>query len=70
MRVLVRPGLVEQLGPRGLRELASLLEARSIRSPLAPEAVDELVQMVAAGEKPTVGWWRRAPRIQDESEAS
>ncbi len=56
------------LTPEELRHLAAAKEARSpetrARKGLAPEAIDELATMLLSGRRPSLGWWRRAPRIQ------
>jgi hypothetical protein len=51
-----------------LRELAALIEAREpdrggsaqARRRLSPEALNELADMLIAGKRPTIGWWKRA----------
>jgi hypothetical protein len=60
-------GFVPSTSPEILRELAALLEdrqpnragSRRARRSLSPEALEELADMLAAGKRPTVGWWRR-----------
>ena len=48
---------------RFLRELADLAERREAESDpwrrLDPGAVDEALAMLAAGDAPALGWWRR-----------
>lgn len=55
--------LVEAFEPWTLRALASLMEAErpanKARRQLDSEAVEEFVQMMVEGRKPTLGWWRR-----------
>lgn len=61
-------------GPEGLRAIAAAMEkvetgARA-RSSLSAEAREELAEMLAAGRKPTIGWWRRhGTHIRAESPA-
>lgn len=55
--------LVGLFEPEALRELAALMESerpgvRERRS-LSEASVDELAEMLPAGKKPTIGWWRR-----------
>lgn len=56
--------------PEVLRDLAGVLRARAedieARGPrrravarLSPESLDELADMLLAGDRPTVGWWVR-----------
>jgi hypothetical protein len=51
------------LDPSTLRHLASAIEARSpemvARRALTPEGVERLAEILLAGGKPTVGFWRR-----------
>ncbi len=51
------------LDPRTLRDVADLIEARAgahnPRRRLPPEALDQLADMLAAGRRPALGWWRR-----------
>jgi hypothetical protein len=65
-RALRDGGTVSTLGdldPRSLRDLASAVEARDpaviARRELSPESVEALADMIAAGHRPTIGWWRR-----------
>jgi hypothetical protein len=50
--------------PEILRELAAVIEARDpgrrARQSLSPEKVEELADMLLRGDRPTVGWWKRA----------
>ena len=61
--------LAEQFDPAELRHLAAVMEARGqtarARRGLTAEGVLELADMLAAGRKPTVGWWRRHRRHEE-----
>jgi hypothetical protein len=63
---IVSPGVRRVLpcgDPGVLRELAALIESRDrsrrTRMELTPAALEELADMVLAGTRPTVGWWRK-----------
>jgi hypothetical protein len=51
------------LDPTTLRELAAVIEWRcsgvEARRSLSEDGVRELADMLIAGERPTIGWWRR-----------
>jgi hypothetical protein len=55
--------VMEQFTPEALRHLASLKEAERprliARRNLSPASVEELAAMLAAGRRPTIGWWMR-----------
>jgi len=47
-----------------LRELAALAERRQRREFIDPErAAAELAEMLVAGDRPTIGWYRRHGRL-------
>jgi len=54
---------IDAIGGEGLRQIAAALEMASpegrARAALPPEAVAELAEMVVAGKRPTIGWWKR-----------
>ncbi len=62
---------VTTLSPQTLRELAAALEWNSPRAKarrdLSPKAIDELALMLIAGNRPTLGWWRRRLLTSDAS---
>jgi len=51
------------LSPGELRELASLLDERDPRRQanrqLSEEGINRLAEILAAGSRPTIGFWRR-----------
>ncbi len=55
--------LLDHFTAAELRELASFKDSQTpgmvARRRLTDEALDELAEMLAAGRKPTIGWWRR-----------
>ena len=55
--------LASQFSPEGLRHLASLMDDASpgmiARRRLDENGVNALCEMLATGEKPTIGWWSR-----------
>ena len=55
--------ILEHLSPRTLRDLAAALEARTpavqARGTLSAEGVDELADILVAGDSPTIGFYRR-----------
>lgn len=55
--------LLDQFTPEQLRHIAALKEGDSpgmrARRLVDATAVDELVEMISAGETPTIGWWKR-----------
>jgi hypothetical protein len=55
--------VIGTLSPRILREVASAMEDRSpemvARARLTPDGVVRLADILLAGSKPTVGFWRR-----------
>jgi hypothetical protein len=56
--------LLDYLDAPTLRHLAAVKEAqdpaRLARQALTPEGIDRLAEILLAGDKPTIGWWRRA----------
>lgn len=58
-------------GADTLTHLAYLLRQREpdfrARRSLTSDALEELADMIADGRTPTLGWWRRARRVQAES---
>lgn len=54
---------LEHLEPGTLRALAAAIEGqdsrRVARRQLTPEGVDRLAEILLAGSRPTVGFWRR-----------
>ena len=55
--------MITTLSPRTLREVASAMEARSAENVAVDELTDEgvvrLADILLAGSKPTVGFWRK-----------
>jgi hypothetical protein len=59
--------LLTQFSAHQLRHLAALKEGDAPglrrRRHLDREALDELATMLLAGDRPTIGWWRRHPDV-------
>jgi len=55
--------LLSVLSPEQLRHVAACAEARTsasrARVRLSDTSIEEYSRFVLAGQKPTVGWWRR-----------
>ena len=55
--------LASQFSPKGLRELASLMDDASpgmiARRRLDENGMNALAEMYVAGKTPTIGWWQR-----------
>lgn len=54
---------LDRLNPRVLRDLAAAIESRDpaarARVELTPEGIDRLADLLLAGGRPTIGFWRR-----------
>jgi hypothetical protein len=70
----LRRVFVSHFHPSVLRELASLMEAESpgmvARARLSDASLDEFAEMVAAGRKPTIGWWTRHTTVPADTGVS
>jgi hypothetical protein len=59
--------LISQFSPDALRTLAYMKEQESpglkARLRLSQASVEELAEMLTAGRKPTIGFWRRQPDV-------
>ena len=71
--------MLEDVDSRTLRDLASALRARAeakeaadltARRSLSPAGVDRLAEILAAGDRPTIGFWHRYGRRVDATSAS
>jgi hypothetical protein len=59
----MRAEFLTRIEPRTLRDLAAVMESRTpevrARRSLSAEGVERLAEILAAGGRPTIGFWRR-----------